>query len=303
MHPELIHHKSIHSSLEMLYHELGNAIIAKYCNSLHRESLLGQGGHPIIKIQRYAKIMVEHYGISIGAVVVSLRKMAKVAEVELSASSDFFIEVGEQFVDHEDDLLAVLAHEITHIFLHRHRLAFPDTLENEILTDTAATYLGLGTLILNGYSENQRIIDKNTEERTTKWYGYLTPLEYGYILAKRARRFADNPAPYLKGNSSSFYHSGSQLLEKEYRAAPFEGAHWSDRVRYLWQRKQAKGQFRTRKQNRIYFDEFGYGFEDGKEVHLILKCLSCFQKLRVPAHRGPLTLRCPICGDAYKCET
>jgi hypothetical protein len=62
------------------------------------------------------------------------------------------VEVNHQAAQYSDDLLAVLAHEITHIYLFRIGLSFDDTMENEILTDTAATYSGLRTLILNAYS-------------------------------------------------------------------------------------------------------------------------------------------------------
>ncbi|MGA7076625.1 MAG: hypothetical protein WBZ42_08815 [Halobacteriota archaeon] len=45
---------------------------------------------------------------------------------------------------------AIVAHELTHHFLHNERLVLPDKVENEQFTDLASIALGLGKLVLNG---------------------------------------------------------------------------------------------------------------------------------------------------------
>ena len=48
-------------------------------------------------------------------------------------------------------ILAILAHECTHNYLFYHGIKESDETENEILTDIASAYLGLGHLLLSGY--------------------------------------------------------------------------------------------------------------------------------------------------------
>ena len=55
---------------------------------------------------------------------------------------------------------AILAHELTHHFLFNKQIGYPDTDENERLTDLATVYLGLGKLTLNGYEPLSWIVKR-----------------------------------------------------------------------------------------------------------------------------------------------
>ncbi len=48
-------------------------------------------------------------------------------------------------------ILAILAHESTHNYLYKHRLRKSNIRENEILTDIASAFLGLGHIVAPGY--------------------------------------------------------------------------------------------------------------------------------------------------------
>ncbi len=48
-------------------------------------------------------------------------------------------------------ILAILAHECTHNYLYHYRVRESEESENEILTELATAYLGLGHLLLAGY--------------------------------------------------------------------------------------------------------------------------------------------------------
>lgn len=54
-----------------------------------------------------------------------------------------------------DSVIAVLAHEATHLHLYYKGIAMKDTWENEVLTDTAAVYCGFGEYIYRGYAVTQ----------------------------------------------------------------------------------------------------------------------------------------------------
>ncbi|MDE7405180.1 MAG: hypothetical protein K2M81_08745, partial [Lachnospiraceae bacterium] len=51
-----------------------------------------------------------------------------------------------------DAVIAVLAHEATHLHLYYEGISMCDTWENEILTDTTAVYCGFGEYIYKGYA-------------------------------------------------------------------------------------------------------------------------------------------------------
>lgn len=302
-HYGLSHLDSINVSIRTLYCTLDNSQMMLFNRGLKNIDFQGRFRQdPIIQAQHFARRIAEHYRLSIGTVVVSLKDMPdKAAHVELSASSDFFVEVNCQAVLSSDDLLAVLAHEITHIYLYRVGLLLHDTMQDEILTDTAATYLGLGTLILNAYSEQKRKIDQNTTEFSTKWFGYLTPVEFGYILAKRAKKFNDDPVPHLNRDAREAFYVGLGVLEAEYRLPPFEGSTRFARLRYLWNRRRAPNKSKSNEAFSIDHAKLGYTFEMRDELCVIFNCRSCLQRLRIPTFRRLISVRCPTCGNGYEC--
>jgi len=51
----------------------------------------------------------------------------------------------------QEHYLGIMAHELTHAFLDFHNIRLGEDMENEILTDSAAVYLGFGQLLLEGY--------------------------------------------------------------------------------------------------------------------------------------------------------
>lgn len=70
----------------------------------------------------------------------------------------------------------ILAHEITHDFLHSRGITLPYSEENEKLTDLASVMLGLGKLILNGIEEKTGI--------EIVRLCYLSPSDLAYAYAK-----------------------------------------------------------------------------------------------------------------------
>ncbi len=78
-------------------------------------------------------------------------------------------------------ILAILAHECTHNYLHHHGLTEPSERDNEVLTDLAAAYLGLGHLLIRGYertewtSNHWNILVASGHTKHSMYIGYLTP--------------------------------------------------------------------------------------------------------------------------------
>jgi hypothetical protein len=86
-------------------------------------------------------------------------------------------------------VLATLAHEITHKYLHRNGincgLGPVFEYENEILTDIAAIYIGLGKLYLNGCqcSNTTKVSNSNITTTTTEkmQVGYLNQSQLAFV--------------------------------------------------------------------------------------------------------------------------
>ncbi|MFJ1768272.1 hypothetical protein ACIOD2_48705 [Amycolatopsis sp. NPDC088138] len=148
--------------------------------------------------------MTRHLGIGDTRVTVTFDALGgHVGEVELGPGPEYFVTLG---VHDPRDVPAVLAHEVTHIFLHRNDIRFDGRARNEILTDTAALYLGLGRPMLAAYRV-EVTQGRYTRRRTTFRVGYLSPPEMGYVLARRALEFGE-AEPEFAGDAAGAYRLG-----------------------------------------------------------------------------------------------
>ncbi|NBE56431.1 hypothetical protein, partial [Streptomyces boluensis] len=165
-------------------------------------------------VQRVARVMVRHLRLPDARMIVSFRGMEHAANVELAAGPEYFIELNDRFRTHRRDIGAALAHEVMHVHLHRIGLSFPGTRGNEILTDTATTYLGAGWLLLDAYREDAVSSQK---------LGYLTPEEFGYVLAKRALAFDEDPSIWFTSPQAyTAYEKGLALAREDTRRPPLK---------------------------------------------------------------------------------
>jgi phenylpyruvate tautomerase PptA (4-oxalocrotonate tautomerase family) len=177
-------------------------------------------------VQRIARVMVRHLRLPEpdARIAVSFRSMPEAAWVALAEGPRYEVELHPRFDGHRRDIGAVLAHEVTHILLHREGLSLPDTEADEVLTDTAAVYLGAGWLLLDAFRQ---------DALTSQKLGYLTPEEYGYVLAKRAAVFGEDPRVWFTSPQAyQAYAKGLRLAEREAAQPPLASAGWAARQRY-----------------------------------------------------------------------
>ncbi|MEU9096199.1 hypothetical protein [Streptomyces sp. NPDC048361] len=243
--------------------------------------------------QRVARALVQHLRLPEARMIVGFREMQHAANVELAAGPEYFIELNDRFRTHRRDIGAALAHEITHVLLHRLDLTFPGTRDNEILTDTATTYLGAGWLLLDAFREDGVSSQK---------LGYLTPEEFGYVLAKRAALFGEDASPWFTSPQAyPAYTAGAGLAGRDTRQPPLAAAGWAGRRRYA--------------KDRRYAQEHGtapaapgsptplYSFEPGPAgLRVSFPCPTCCQRIRVGV-RGQVRVRCGVCGAVLDCDT
>ncbi|NJP51116.1 hypothetical protein HCJ93_13785 [Streptomyces sp. SBST2-5] len=241
---------------------------------------------------RVAREIVRHYRLPDARLVVCFREMTHAANIELTSGPEYFVELNDRFRTHRRDIGAALAHEVMHVYLHRLGLSFPGTRDNEILTDTAATYLGAGWLLLDAFREDGASSQK---------LGYLTPEEFGYVLAKRSLLFGEDPAVWFTSPQAyEAYGKGMALARRDEQQPPLTAAGWAGRRRYARDRRHAQdfpGAAPSRADAPYAFTPAGHG-----SLRVSFPCPTCHQRIRIPV-RGRVRARCGLCRTVLECDT
>ncbi|MEU7380877.1 MULTISPECIES: hypothetical protein [unclassified Streptomyces] len=242
--------------------------------------------------QRVARELVGHYRLPEARMIVSFREMTHAASVELADGPEYFVELNDRFRTHRRDIGAALAHEVAHVYLHRLDLSFPGTRDNEILTDTVAAYLGAGWLLLDAFREDGVSSQK---------LGYLTPEEFGYVLAKRALVFGEDPSTWFTSPQGyEAYVEGMARARRDEQQPPLTAAGWAGRRRYARDRRHAQDHGREP----LPQAEAPYSFSSGgrEPLRVSFSCPTCHQRIRVPVG-GRMRARCALCRTVLECDT
>ncbi|MFF8590048.1 hypothetical protein ACF061_01170 [Streptomyces sp. NPDC015220] len=254
--------------------------------------------------QRVARELVRHYGLPDARLIVSFREMRHAANVELAAGPEYFVELNDRFRTHRRDIGAALAHEVTHVYLHRLDLSFPGMRDNEILTDTVATYLGAGWLLLDAFRQDGVSSQK---------LGYLTPEEFGYVLAKRSSVFGEDPSTWFtSARGYEAYVAGAARARRDAQQPPLTAAGWAGRRRYARDRRHAQdhgqggggagGGDRDRAAGATAGAPYSFTSAGAEPLRVSFPCPTCLQRIRVPV-RGRVRARCGLCRTVLECDT
>ncbi|WP_344079299.1 hypothetical protein [Streptomyces crystallinus] len=289
------HLDTVRAAITALYRRLSYDGIQGYATSvLPADVAFADHDDLHLGAQRVARALVQHLHLPDARMIVGFREMRHAAAVELAAGPEYFIELNDRFRGHRRDIGAALAHEITHVLLHRLGLEFPGTRDNEILTDTVTTYLGAGWLLLDAFREDGVSSQK---------LGYLTPEEFGYVLAKRAAVFGEDPSPWFTSPQAyPAYRAGQALARRDEQQPPLVGAGWAGRVRYARERRAAREGGGAGAG--LGSSSAGpYSFEGvGDGLRVCFSCPTCGQRNRVGV-RGRVRVRCGVCRAVLTCDT
>ncbi|MCX5201883.1 hypothetical protein OG897_10525 [Streptomyces sp. NBC_00237] len=286
------HLDTVRAALTALYRRIGEDGVHAYVPSVFPADVaFSVQDDPHLGAQEVARALVSHLRLPDARMIVSYRQMEHAAGVELTAGPEYFIELNERFLTHRRDIGAALAHEITHVLLHRLDLSFPGTRDNEILTDTVTTYLGAGWLLLDAFRQDGASSQK---------LGYLTPEEFGYVLAKRALLLGEDPAPWFtSAEAYTAYTKGMAQALRDTRQPPLAEAGRLARHRYAKDRRLAREHGGTGTPGPLA----RYAFEgEPAALRVSFPCPTCHQRLRVPV-RGTLRARCGLCRTVLSCDT
>lgn len=286
------HLDTVHEAITALYRRLSPDGVHQFATSVPPVDVALDDDEELYGgAQRVAQRMARQLRLPDARVIVAFREMDFAAEVELTGGPEYFVELNARFKGHRRDIGAALAHEITHVYLHRLGLRFPTVGENEVLTDTVATYLGAGWLLLDAYRQDSVSGQK---------LGYLTPEEFGYVLAKRAEVFGEDPAVWFTSPQAyEAYVTGRARADREARRPPLVGAGWVERGRYARARDRAGAELPA---GAPPVDGGTYRFDRSATLRVSFPCPTCRQRIRVPVH-GRVRVRCGLCHAELDCDT
>jgi hypothetical protein len=285
------HLDTVRSAITALYRRISRDGVHTYATSLvPADAAFSDVDDVHLGAQRVARALVQHLHLPDARMIVGFREMEHAASVELAAGPEYFIELNDRFRKHRRDIGAALAHEITHVLLHRLGLEFAGTRDNEILTDTVTAYLGAGWLLLDAFREDATSSQK---------LGYLTPEEFGYVLAKRALAFGEDPSVWFTSPQAySAYTKGRVLALRDLQQPPLKAAGWPGRRRYAKDRRHARDHPGAAPDPSV-----PYAFEGGGDgLRVSFPCPTCHQRVRVPV-RGRVRARCGLCHTVMECDT
>ncbi|WP_329169894.1 hypothetical protein OG939_27575 [Streptomyces sp. NBC_01685] len=285
------HLDAVRSAITALYRRVSPDGVRAYATSLApADAAFSDLDDLYLGSQQVAGALVQHLRLPQARIVVGFRRMEHAASVELTAGPEYFIELNDRFRTHRRDIGAALAHEITHVLLHRLGLELPGTRDNEILTDTVTAYLGAGWLLLDAFRQDAVSSQK---------LGYLTPEEFGYVLAKRALAFDEDPSVWFTSPQAyTAYTKGRAEALRDLHRPPLTAAGWAGRRRYAKDRRDAGTRPGT-----ALDPSLPYAFEGGADgLRVSFACPTCHQRVRVPV-RGRTRARCGLCRTVLECDT
>ncbi|MFH8987426.1 hypothetical protein [Streptomyces sp. NPDC017940] len=288
------HLETVRAAVTALYRRLSHHTVHTFDTSVAPVDVAFRDEDDLhLGVQRVAREMVRHLRLPDARMIVSFREMEHAAYVELAAGPEYFIELNDRFRTHRRDIGAALAHEVMHVYLHRLDLSFPGTRDNEILTDTATTYLGAGWLLLDAYREDRASSQK---------LGYLTPEEFGYVLAKRALAFGEAPETWFTSPQAyTAYTKGLARARQDEQQPPLTAAGRAAVRRYAKDRRRAEGPGAAG--GARPGGPYSFSRPDGTgPLRVTFPCPTCHQRIRAPAG-ARIRVRCGLCRTVLDCDT
>lgn len=265
---------------------------------------VAKSGDAAASARRIVGVMIHHFHLREGSVAVRFSNQLEVpARISQTAGGNRLVEIQSAFAG-TGQIVAIMAHEIAHFFLDTHQLEYADDVENEILTDTTANYLGAGWSTLNAFerleSTSWNGLSTTTTTRESK-LGYLTPEEFGYVLARRCKVTKEDIRPWIKRKEGrAALSAGLDRLRCELGQPPLATAGMLRRLRYklaVWRSTAPRGD-----SARIY-DYGPYSIEAAATKNVVFYCPRCTQQLRLPVGVKLAVVSCQCCRHRFECAT
>lgn len=262
-------------------------------------------GAPDWAANQTADEIVKHFGLRAATTLVVFREdLTSPARIWRETDGTYSIEVHAKYRVDRADLAGILAHEVAHAYLEAIGLQYADTQENELLTDTTAVYLGAGWPLLNAYrrtiTETHAVHEVSVQRRREEKLGYLTPDEFGYVLARRCVVTGENPESCLgDGLGVQLYRDGRRRVGRERRRPPLVGAGmWCWMAYHRGLRRAMHPAW-----SGWYIECGKFAFDCTHTPRVVFECPVCSQLLRLPVAIGRIEATCKVCSVQFQCRT
>ncbi|MBF0217814.1 MAG: hypothetical protein HQL30_12580 [Candidatus Omnitrophica bacterium] len=118
----------------------------------------------------------------------------------------------------KSEQLNVLTHELCHVYVWDIDKTLKEGCDEEKIVDTSGVFLGLGIPILNGFTDEFYVSASGQQRFEKKGFGYLTPGEFGYMLA-RYMSSENIPeeliTPFLTSTGHNYFNEGVDCLKRK----------------------------------------------------------------------------------------
>jgi hypothetical protein len=266
-------------------------------------------GDPIASAQHIVAAIAHHFHLPVASVVVRFSETLEVpARITRQQNGSRLVEMQTGFMGSRATI-AILAHELAHFFLDNLKLRYDDTFQNEILTDTAANYLGAGWSVLNAYTKSvsratyqvgPNAWQTSTTTRESK-LGYLTPEEFGYVLARRCNITNENLFPWIiRNEGKTALSDGKAQFRRELGQPPLAKAGLLSRLKYKYVVLRSR---RGSGPEAKLYDYGVYSIEAGAKKSVLFRCPRCTQQLRLPVGVKRAQVTCRNCKEAFVCSS
>lgn len=134
----------------------------------------------------------------------------------------------------------VLTHELGHIYVWNLDKSILKGCNEEKVVDTSGIFLGLGILMLNGLTDDFFFIPGGEYHTEKKFFGYLSPVQFGYLLARYCAEHGipeDNITPFLGSAGLKYFNMGRKYLARQNNvvhksAEKVTGIYWCPKCGY-----------------------------------------------------------------------
>jgi hypothetical protein len=143
-------------------------------------------------------------------------------------------------ISQKREIINLLTHELGHIYVWELDPSIISDCDEEKLVDSSGVFLGLGVLILNGFTDDITYMPGESYHTEKKFYGYLKPDQFGYLLARYAfdhRIEKETIMPYLLPAGRKYFDIGyTNFLKRNNTISPAKpviGLYWCPSCGYL----------------------------------------------------------------------
>ncbi|MGI5212144.1 hypothetical protein [Plantactinospora sp. CA-290183] len=282
----------VRRSIHTLVRQLSPETVACFSTSIHPEDVRVGGSEDLYDgTERVARALVRHLGLPETEMHIRFPVLPAGRAGQVLLGDGYQIDIDQSIAAHRRDIGAVLAHEVTHVFLWHHRMRY----EDEILTDTAAAFLGVGWPMLDAYRLDYEVI---------RWLGYLAPDQFGYVLGRRALLFGEDPEPSLSSPMAlGAYRHGHAGAMRDWTTPPLTSTDPGRRKDYQKDKARVRRALdRGVLRPHAVSKGDGYAFSGRTPVMVTFGCPVCSVRIKLPVD-SRVSIHCGTCGVDLDCET